>query len=71
MLRIYALEKILRSGVLDGDERRGERIAVMEEIVKKARIVSGGAKKRANVEGERYFKDKVREYEEKIVSGGK
>jgi len=71
MLRIYALEKILSSGVLEGDERLGERVAVMEEIVKKARIVSGGAKKRGNVDGERYFKNKAREYEDKIQSNTK
>ncbi|MBN1572244.1 MAG: glycosyltransferase family 2 protein [Deltaproteobacteria bacterium] len=71
MLRIYALEKILRSGVLDGDERQGDRIAVMEEIVKKAKIVGGGAKKRGNIEGEIYFKNKAREYEEKIQSSPK
>lgn len=71
MLRIYALEKILRSGVLDGYRRREERNAVMKEIVKKARIVRGGAKKRGNVEGETFFNNKAKEYEDYIKGKSK
>jgi glycosyltransferase involved in cell wall biosynthesis len=66
MLRIYALEKVLKSGVLDGEERLEERVAVVEEILKKAVVVFKGAKKRGNVEGADYFENKAKEYEKYI-----
>ncbi len=70
MLRIYALEKVLRSGVLDSEGRLEERVAVMEEIVKKAVVVFKGAKKRGNIEGATYFENKAKEYE-KYIKGEK
>ncbi|MBN1883578.1 MAG: glycosyltransferase [Deltaproteobacteria bacterium] len=59
MLRLYALEKILNTEKLSRERAR----AVMEEIVKKGRVVLGGAKKRGNDPAVRYYEDMVNRYE--------
>jgi glycosyltransferase involved in cell wall biosynthesis len=62
MLRIYALEKILAGGGLSPERAR----AVMEEIVKKGRVVLGGAKKRGNDPAVQYYEDMVERYERRL-----
>jgi len=62
MLRIYALEKILSEDELSPNRAR----AVMEEIVKKGRVVLGGAKKRGNDPAVQYYEDMVKRYERRL-----
>jgi len=62
MLRLYALEKILATGDLSPERNR----AVMEEIVRKGRVVLGGAKKRGNDSAVRYYEDMVNRYEQRL-----
>jgi len=62
MLRLYALEKILATDELSPERAR----AVMEEIVRKGRVVLGGAKKRGNDPAVRYYEDMVNRYERRL-----
>ena len=62
MLRIYALEKILHGEDLSRERSR----AVIEEIVKKGRVVLGGARKRGNDPATRYYEDMVKRYERRL-----
>ena len=62
MLRVYALEKILAVDELSPERAR----AVMEEIVRKGRVVLGGAKRRGNDPAVRYYEDMVNRYERRL-----
>jgi glycosyltransferase involved in cell wall biosynthesis len=62
MLRIYALEKLLDFDGLDD----GKRNAVIFEIMKKARVVRGGAKKRGNEVVAALYGEKIKMYEREL-----